>query len=199
MIVFLNRWFLEKNVYEGVFLNYLPFFIAIIVFLAFIFVFVVTGQAHKSNSRVMLCRFHLGFFLVYVFLAIVSKFTILDSSIGFADWAIGLYCYFALLYSFFFHLYAILQKSVSLVISMTLAKEPVGLSAEDVKRKWNGTGISDEKHFRIDDMVQLKFISRQESVCRCTLFGRMIVRLYDVILVTWNLQRIAAPKKQETI
>jgi hypothetical protein len=107
----------------------------------------------------------------------------------------GLYIYFSLHYVFIFPLIGICKKSISVNILESISYieqtgSPCSIEKLANQMEHRNVSIDDIRCSRLDQMILLKFATKQGNLYQITPFGQSVHKFGEIVLNIWNQKRL---------
>lgn len=172
------------------------------IYLAFVFssIFAFTIIACKiaSNEDAYTRANRIHFYIGIIYTVTISFLAIYFGQIHksfFTGVLTGLYIYYSLHYVFIFPLIGICKKSISINILESIfhiQQSSDQCSKETLVNQMalQNVSIGDIRNSRLEQMILLKFATRQNNHFQITAFGKRVHELGEIILSIWNQKRL---------
>lgn len=174
----------------------LSIYLALVFSSIFAITIIILKTASKEDAYTRTNRIH--FYIGIMYTAMVSCLAIYLGQAHmslFTGILTGLYIYYSLHYVFIFPLIGICKKSISVNILESIfhiqqSGSPCSKETLANQMALQNVSIDDIRNSRLDQMILLRFATRQNNHFQITAFGKRVHELGEIILSIWNQKRL---------
>lgn len=172
-------------------LEFLTFFISLIVYFLFLLVSVLLRIGNNSSPMGSFNKLHLKFSLVYL-LSSTSFLFYFDYGLieTLTKVILGLICFFLLHYSIFLNFFALSQRSISSAILKLLFEKYAKNYAELNSLYAGGQGFVYIQNSRLADLERVGWIRNEAGYIFISPSGKLTIKLVNFILLLFGLKQI---------